>query len=104
MNFEDIDIAASRHIFTALGSVNAVYSPAVGDDVTTDVIVDKDVEVFPGGFDSEVTERMTQISLQKSDITSAQRGETVIVGSITYLLKDLISDDGIEIVYTVIEQ
>jgi len=80
---------------------DAVYTPAVGDPVTTVVLLDRDVEQFPGGFESNVSERRTEIEFRKDHVSSPSRDETVTVtlpaGDTVYTLHDVVTDDGFSV-------
>lgn len=96
MTFNNTALTAAQAIFITLGEA-ASYHKSTGVVSTVQVIVDRNIEVFPGGFDSNAAERRTEISIQKADAPLIQRGEKIVTSSDAWEVKDILEDDGIEV-------
>jgi hypothetical protein len=96
MTWDAIAEASAAAVFQQLGKAVS-YHHHTGVVCTAQAIIDKGVEVFPGGFDTGVAERRTEVSLLWTDAARAQRGEKIIDGDTAYVIEDIIEDDGIEI-------
>ena len=70
------------------------YTPSGGDPVSLNAIVDYNVTPVEGLY-GEVGERRNEITLRKTDVSGANRGDAVMVNAVAYTLQDLIEDDGI---------
>ena len=74
------------------------YWPQGGCKIPTIAFIDEGVEIFPGGFESGVIERGTEITFRKDHVQSVTRGDTVTTeNNETYTIKDTIDDDGFSI-------
>jgi len=74
---------------------DATYTPSGGSPSAVRVVVEHDVELVSVGV-SDVSDRRTVIGVRKSDIASPGRGDTILVGSTTYTVDVVISDDSYE--------
>ena len=96
MTFRTVNSAMSSAVITVLGepvthhshkgTVHAVYA-----------VVEENVEVFPGGFDSGVTERTNKISMLKTDVPDLKRDDLIVTADALYTVQDIIEDDGVVI-------
>lgn len=58
----------------------ATYTPKkTGVPIKTVAIVYRDVDTFPGGFDSSVTGKETHVALPSADINQAKKGDFIVV-------------------------
>ena len=90
MSFNDISKKADAKILGKLGEP-AIYTPkATGVLINTSVIVDHDIEVFPGGLDSSVTATQTEMDLLYADVPNPKKGDTVSMGGETFTVDDLL--------------
>ena len=76
-------------------AVDATYTPDGGAPVSVRVIVEHNVELASVGF-SGVSDRRTMIGVRKSEIPQPGRGDTLLVGSTTYVVDVVITDDSYE--------
>jgi len=88
---------------TALpGVFDASYQKlAGGSPIVTTVLLDQDVEVFPGGFESNVAEHRVEMVVRYDHIGSVARGDTVTIGSDVYDVEDELLNDRTKIRVTV---
>lgn len=97
MSFAATDRALAAVLFKQLGQLAdyATEAGAVTPDV--DVIVDRGVALAPEGFQSQVSERRTLVSLLDEQVPTPRRGDTVTLASGEVLvLEHPLSDDGVE--------
>ena len=69
-------------------------------------IIDKDIQPYPDAFDSALSEKRTEISFLKSDVSVFSRNDYVVdvdYGTI-YTIEQNISDDDIVVKYAVTQQ
>lgn len=79
---------------TAEHAVAATYTPTGGPAISTEVIIDRDLEIYrPDGY-VLASERQTVILLQVPDVATSKRGDTVLAGATTYTVDEVIEDDG----------
>lgn len=89
-----IDHAAlNASCFTAFGEA-ATYTPSGGSPVAITVIVDRNVDLAPGGFDSTVIERRTVLNILKTEVAAPERGDVCVVGATSYTVDSVFDDDG----------
>lgn len=99
MAFDDYDSVAAEKQWELLGA-EVTYTDYLAVESTIQALIDKDVEVYPAGYESQAPERQTEISLLLADVPTPKSGETITHGSIVYELVDLVADDGVVIVFT----
>ena len=99
MSFNDLAAGAANAQWQILGEVVS-YHQRGGKVSTIQAIIDQDVEVYPGGFESSTPERRNEISLLKTSVPHIKAGELIVSETDTFELCDLISDRGPVIVYT----
>jgi len=74
------------------------YWPQGGCKIPTIAFIDEGVETFPGGMESGVVERQTEITFRKDHVQSVARGDTVVdENNKTYIIADTLDDDGFAI-------
>ena len=100
MSFRIADEASAVAIYNMLGEA-VTYHQATGIQRSIKAIIDRNVQSFPGGFETDAGERRTEISLLKSDAPRLTRGELIVTDDVDYEIKDIIDDDGIEVRATV---
>ena len=96
MSWDAIAEANAAAVFQQLGKAVA-YHTHTGIVRTVQAIIDKGVEVFPGGFESNASERRTEISLLWTDAARVKRDEKIVDGDDVYTVEEILEDDGIEI-------
>lgn len=74
-------------------AVDAIYTPVAGGPVSVRVILTEGVEIASAGF-SDVSDRRTVVGIRNSEIDSPGRGDTILVGAITYTVDVILEDDG----------
>jgi hypothetical protein len=101
MSFDAINRAMSTQVISVLGESVSVHSKERGTVTACNAVIDKDVEIFPSGFESGVSERMTEVTLLKADAPYLTRGDLIVYGSTSYSVQDIIEDDGVVVKVTV---
>lgn len=76
-------------------AVNATYTPLGGSGAAVRVIIDHDVDLVLMA-QSDVADRRAVISVRKSEAASPGKGDTFLIGAVTYTVDVLIEDDSIE--------
>ncbi|MDR5867296.1 head-tail joining protein [Halomonas koreensis] len=95
MSFSDLSDRLDEAVMEHLADTQSgTYTPATGDPVTLPVIVERDVERTVGGYQGTVVERRTELSVLLADLPDAKRGETITVGSDTWVLETPLANDG----------
>jgi len=80
---------------------SAVYSPAVGDDVTCKVVPAHDVLIQTDGYDASVATLGTTITALVADVGTVSKGDTFSVDGITYTVIRPESNDNIMVTVVV---
>lgn len=70
----------------------AVYTPVSGATASLSVIVERDIMMV--GDMGQVVERRTLIRFKRADKSSVKVGDTITVGSESWTLQGIESDDG----------
>lgn len=84
-------------IFSALGDA-ATYTPAGGAAVSCTVDIKFNVMLQPAGIETQAWQRGTTIEAQLSEITSEpNRGDTFVVGGVTYTVQAILENDGVSV-------
>jgi hypothetical protein len=78
---------------TMPGAFDAVYHPSGGIAVPTVVFIDRNVQLFPGGYETGVSERRTTITLRSDHAPRVCDGDVVVVGEETFVLSDPVEWD-----------
>lgn len=69
----------SKSVFTFKGDP-ATYTPkGTGVPIKTTAIVYREVEVFPGGFDSSATGKQIHVAVPSADVSKAKKGDKILV-------------------------
>jgi len=71
---------------------NVLYNPEVGNARSVKVFINKDMERYPGGFESNVSQYGTEIVIQSNDAPDIARGDQIIDGSTVYEVQDRIPE------------
>jgi len=75
--------------------VSATYTPAVGDAVTLDVLLNQGVQMQPGPLEAQVWQQGTTIDALLDDLgKEPDRDETITIGSTTYTVLSIAENDG----------
>jgi hypothetical protein len=95
MTSSDILTKAAIDIFTKLGQV-ATFTPEGGSGISCHVNLERDVELQPGAYETEVYAHGTKIEALLSEITNEpNRGDVFTVGAQSYTVQTPILNDGI---------
>lgn len=95
MTSSEILTKAAVDIFTKLGQV-ATFTPAGGSAVSCHVNVERDVELQPGGYETEVYAHGTTVEALLSEIANEPNtGDVFVVGAQIYTVQAPIENDGI---------
>jgi len=93
MTSEEIFAKAAVDIFTKFGE--ATFTPSGGVAVSCHVDIVRDVELQPGGFETEVYAHGITIETLISEITNEpNRGDVFTVGDDTYTVQTPLGNDG----------
>jgi hypothetical protein len=94
--------AALQDIFNSLVGDDATFTPAGGVAIPCRVIVNRSVLLQPAGMDAQVYERGTTIEVVLADIGAEPiRGDVFIVGTETFTVQAIESNDGDTVVVVV---
>lgn len=89
------DVAAEKLINDPNVGKDATYTPAGGSPIPNlRIIIDRDVQRFPGGFNSQVSGRRTEVSFLASSGIAPKRGDTIDSESETFKVEGLEGNDG----------
>lgn len=83
------------------GAYEATYWPQGGDPIKTIVLVDRNVESFPGGFEANIAEKRTEVAVRYDQIKTVQRGDKITLPDETFIVKDEVDNDHFAITVTV---
>ncbi|RLA21066.1 MAG: hypothetical protein DRQ61_09055 [Gammaproteobacteria bacterium] len=86
---------------TVPGAYAATYWPQGGDSVETIVLIDRDIQLFPGGYESGVAEKRTEVVLRFDHVGTVQRGDVITLPGETLTVEDEISNDRFAVKVTV---
>ena len=75
-------------------AVAGTYTPSGGSPVPVDVVLTRDVEIAPSGYDTIMSDRVTVAAFSKSVVASPAKDATLVVGSETWTVQRVIFDDG----------
>lgn len=92
MSFNALVNAGARQQMLLLGAVPCVFHGQAANAINTFVVIDRDVEVVTDN--GLAMEKRTVCSLWKQDVGRVVRGHTITVGTESFTVNDLLSDDG----------
>ena len=94
MAYDDVIDGSLADIFSVMGR-SATYNPSGMDPVSLKVILEKDVELQPGGYSSQVWEKGSTIEALLDDLgKEPDRDETIVIGSDTWTIQSIERNDG----------
>ena len=91
--FDTFTASLSESVLDIFG-VEAVYTPLLGGAVTCQVNLVYESNLQPSGYDVQVFEVGTTIEGKVSDIGEPKIGSTFAIGSLTFTVKKVESNDG----------
>jgi hypothetical protein len=99
----DVFANALRDIFNSALGEDATFSPVGGLSIGCSVIVNRSVLLQPSGMDAQVFERGTTIDVILADIgAEPNRGDVFTVGTETFTVQSIDSNDGHTVTVVVI--
>lgn len=72
---------------------SARYFPIGGDPVSTVLMIDREVNRFPGVFDSAVPDNQLEVVLRYDHIRKARKGDRITVGDETFTVESVVEND-----------
>lgn len=91
MPFSNLD-AELLNTFGAAGS----YTLQGGSAVATQILIEEEIDPFGGaGFETRTQETGKVAFVLASVATDPKRGDTLTVGTTTYLVREVLNDDGL---------
>jgi hypothetical protein len=94
MTADEIFNEAAEDLFDQLGQ-DAIFTPTMGDPVNCKVNLEHDVDLQPGGFDSQVWGEGITIEAILSVLgKEPDQGETFTVGETDYTVQTVQENDG----------
>lgn len=88
-----------RDIFDSPLGDDAVFTPSGGAAISCRVLIDRSVLLQPTGAEAQVFERGTTIEVILADIgVEPNRGDTFVIGTETYAVQTIDSNDGLTVV------
>ena len=75
---------AAADIVSGLGEAATYTAPDGGDPVACIVVIHREVQSFPSGFESQLMEPHDEISLLLAEIGTPQRGGIIVIGAETW--------------------
>ena len=69
------------------------YIPEGGERVATVVFIDRNVDVFPGDYETGVSERRTEITLRADHAPNPCRGDVIATDSESFTVAELLDSD-----------
>lgn len=94
--------AALQDLFSSPMGDDATFTPAGGVAISCRVIVNRSVLLQPAGMDAQVYERGTTIEVILADIGAEPiRGDVFVVGTETFTVQSIDSNDGDTVVAVV---
>lgn len=74
-----------------------VYAPLVGASVATCFIINRDLELQPGGFEMVLPERQTAIKVPKTAVDECKKGDWIhLFTGVSYEVVRVLKDDLVE--------
>jgi len=95
MTAEEIFDQAAEDIFDQMDTKDAVFTPTAGDPVPCKINLERDVDLEPHGFDSQVWSRGTTIEAILNVLgKEPEKGETFTVGETVYTVQTVQENNG----------
>jgi hypothetical protein len=95
--------ALAAEVFETLEHLSdAIYTPVVGDQITTRVAISSGIQRV--GFESRLSDSHEEASLLREDVTAPKRGDTINIAGTVYELISPIIDDGVVATWLVVVQ
>ncbi|MEJ1402631.1 MAG: hypothetical protein RPU73_01945 [Candidatus Sedimenticola sp. (ex Thyasira tokunagai)] len=90
MAFADLKKKVATTCFAKLGDPGIYTSVKTGVPKRVTVIEVNDIDIFPGGFESSVSESVTQLDLLRSEVTNPRKGDTIKIGAEVLTFDDVL--------------
>jgi|GEM_PF-3865226 len=71
----------------------AVYIPEGGERIDTVVFIDRNVETFPGGYETGVSEKRVEITLRSDHAPTPRKGDIIAISNESFTVAELLDSD-----------
>lgn len=86
----DLDSFFNTHMPEAY---EASYTPAGGSSVETVVFIDRNVEVYPGDYETGVSEKRVEITLRSDHAPTPSKGDVIATSDESFTVTELLDSD-----------
>ncbi|MEJ1365623.1 MAG: hypothetical protein RPU42_11150 [Candidatus Sedimenticola sp. (ex Thyasira tokunagai)] len=90
MAFKDLREKMVNTCFSKLGEIGVYTSKKTGIPKKVSVIRHDDVEVYPGGFESSVSELQTQLDFLRKEVSNPKSGDVIKLGPDEFTIDDIL--------------
>jgi len=97
MSVDAVFDKALADIFSIRGTA-AIFTPAEGDPLSCRVLIERDTDLQPGGYEAQAWGRGTTLEYRLDEVgKEADRGETFTVGSDVWTVRKVEENDGLTV-------